>query len=102
MLSTSKKTPSATPVDRDARVQAITQQLLPLVQQTARDMAEQLADLPDEQLFGAIEFTLRDHAHQLAAAAHQASLDVRQKKTATTAPASSASTVAATPNSSTT
>jgi hypothetical protein len=57
--------------------------------------------LPDEQLFGQIEFTLRDHAHRFATAAHQAGLDARPKKTATTAPASSAATAARTPSSST-
>jgi hypothetical protein len=102
MLSTRETTPSTTSVDRQARVQALSERLLPLVQQTARDMAEQLADLPDEQLFGQIEFTLRDQAHQLASAAHQAGIDVRQKKTATTVPASSATTAATTPSSSTT
>ncbi len=87
--------------ERQARVQAIRARLRPLLEQTAADMAEQLADLPDEQLFGQIEFTLRDQAHQLATAAHQAGIDVRQKKTATTAPASSATSAVTTPNSST-
>jgi hypothetical protein len=88
--------------EHQARVHAIRERLRPLLEQTATDMAEALAELSDDQLFGQIEFTLRDRAHRFATAAHQAGIDARQKKTATTAPASSAATAAKTPSSSTT
>jgi hypothetical protein len=58
-------------------------------------MADDLTNLPDDQLFGAIEFALRDQAHALASAAHQAALDGR-KKGATTAPPASVPTAAKT------
>jgi hypothetical protein len=73
--------------------------LRPVFDQALERMAAQLADLPDDQLFGAIEFALRDQAHALAAAAHQAALDGR-KKAATTGPRACARTVRATPASS--
>jgi len=99
------KIPNSPPSDsskRDDRIHAIRQRLTPLLEQAADDMARQLAELPDQQLFGAIELALRTQAQRLAAAAHQAAIDTREKKTTITAPASSASTAATMPNSSTT
>lgn len=90
---------TTTPADRAARLQALRDRLRPLVEQTAERLAEDLLDAPDEQLFGALEFRLRDEAHRLAAAAHQAGLEGR-KKGATKAPASTARAAAATPASS--
>ena len=87
------------PADRAARLQALRDRLRPLVAQAVEQMAEGLLDTPDERLFGEIEFRLRDQAHRLAAAAHQAGLDGR-KKGATSAPASTAPAATPTPASS--
>jgi hypothetical protein len=94
--------PPADSPDRQARLDALLQRLRPALEQAALDMAGELLDLPEEELFGRIEFALRDRAHRLATDVHQAGLDCRQKKTATTAPASSAPGVARTPSSTTT
>lgn len=64
-------------------------------------MAESLVDCPDAQLFGELEFALRDQAHGLAAAAHQTGLQGR-KKGGTRAVASPARTAAGPPSSSAT
>lgn len=66
--------------ERQARIQAIRQRLTPLLEQAVEDMARELADLPEHQLFGAIELALRKRGLQFAADAHQAALDTRQKK----------------------
>ena len=74
---------SATPAlseDRETRIQAILARLRPAAEAALRGMAERLADAPDEQLFGPLEYDLRDRAHDLAAAAHQAGLDGRKKR----------------------
>jgi hypothetical protein len=52
------------------------------------DVAELLAAIPDEELFGDTEFVVRRKVLRIVAAAYQARID--QKKTATTAPASTA------------
>jgi hypothetical protein len=98
---TANNLPAESP-ERQERLHTLRQRLQPLLEQTADDMARELVDLADEQLFGAIEFSLRKHAHQLAANAHQVAIDARQKKTAITDPASSASPATRTPSSSTT
>jgi hypothetical protein len=88
-----------TPADRAARLEALRDRLRPLVDQAVEQMAEELLDTPDEQLFGEIEYRLRDQAHRLAAAAHQAGLAGR-KKGATKARASTAPAATPTPASS--
>jgi hypothetical protein len=62
-------------------------------------MAERLVDLPEGQAFGQVEYDLRDLAHELAAAAHQAGLEAGKKR-GTKAPASSAPAAPPTPASS--
>lgn len=64
-------------------------------------MADELVDLPDDKAFGAIEHTLRDLGHELAAHAHQAGLDAGTKR-GTRGRASSARTAGPTPASSVT
>ena len=98
--------PPATPslptaADREARIQALVQQLRPNAEDVLRRMAELLVDLPDDQAFGAIEYQLRDLAHDLAASSHQAGLQAGKKR-ATRVPASSAPTASTTPVSSST
>jgi hypothetical protein len=90
---------TTTPADRAARLAALRDRLRPLAEQAAEQMAEELLDAPDGQLFGEIEFRLRDQAHRLAAAAHQAGLEGR-KKGATSARASTARAATPTPASS--
>jgi len=80
MLNTSASTTSATSEDRETRIQEVLAQLRPAAEQALRRMAEDVVDAPDAQLFGQLEYDLRDHAHALAAAAHQAGLDGRKKR----------------------
>ena len=101
MLPQPPSPPSATADDRETRVRALLEQLRPHVERAARRMAESLVDCPEAQLFGELEFALRDQAHALAAAAHQTGLDGR-KKGGTGAAASPAPTAAGPPSSSTT
>jgi hypothetical protein len=64
-------------------------------------LADELVDLPDDQAFGAIEYTLRDLSHDFAARAHQAGLQAGKKR-GTKARASSARAARPTPDSSAT
>ena len=75
--------------------------LRPAAEQALRLMAEDLVDAPDRQLFRGVELRLRDRAHELAAAAHQAGLEGR-KKGGTAGPASPAPSASPPPASSTT
>lgn len=90
----------ATPAvaDRQARIRALVEHLRPAADEALRQMAEQLVDRPDAELFGEVEYRLRDAAHDLAAAAHQAGLDAR-KKGGTAGPAPSAPGAGGTPGS---
>jgi hypothetical protein len=101
MLPQPLSPPSATADDRESRVRALLGQLRPHVERAARRMAESLADCPDAQLFGELEFALRDEAHDLAAAAHRTGLEGR-KKGGTKGAASPVRTAADPPSSSTT
>jgi len=99
MLNPASSDPSSPPLDREARRQALKQRLLALLEQAAERLTDELIDLPDDQLFGQVEYRLRDHARQLAADAHQSALDGR-KKGATKAPQPSAPAATKTPASS--
>jgi hypothetical protein len=101
MLKTPAPATPRSPQGREARVQAILRRLRPHADRTLRQMAERLADLPDDQAFGQVEYDLRDLARELAASAHQAGLDA-DKKRGTSAPASPAPTARPTPASSST
>src|SRR5262249_29906856 len=72
MLTAHASAPSSAPQDREARIATVMDQLRPAAEQALRRMAEDLVDAPDSQLFQGVELRLRDHAHELAAAAHQA------------------------------
>ena len=87
--------------DRETRIRHLMQRLQPLLEQRARKMAEALTDTPPEQILGAVEYTLRDHAHRLATEAHQVALDGDRKR-GTTGPPGSAPTAPTTPASSST
>ena len=97
-LASAPLTPSE---DREARIAAVLEQLRPAAEQALRQMAEDLVDAPDRELFQGVELRLRDRAHELAAAAHRAGLEGR-KKGGTAAPASPAPTASSRPASSTT
>ena len=92
---------SPTPSDREARVQELLRQLRPAAEDCRRRRAERLVDLPGDQSFGAVEYDLRDLAHDLAAASHPTGLQAGKKR-ATAVPASSAPTALPTPASSST
>lgn len=80
MLSTPPSTPSSLSDDRESRIQTLIAQLRPDAELTLRRIAEELVDLPDDQAFGQIEFTLRDLVLQLAAASHQTGLQAGKKR----------------------
>ena len=101
MLHLHDPAPSTTSEGRETRIRALMEQLRPAADQALRRMAEALVDAPDRQLFGDVELRLRDHAHQLAATAHQTGLDGR-KKGGTAARASPAPAASARPSSSST
>lgn len=101
MLDPSVSSTTATSNDRECRVQELISQLRPSAEQAIRAMAERLVDLPVEKSFGQIEYDLRDLAHDLASASHQAGLQAG-KKGATKVPASPARTAGPTPASLTT
>lgn len=92
---------TASPNDRQAKVEALLALLRNRSEETLRKMAELLVDTPDEQFFNRMEFDLRSLAHDIAADAQQAALR-GGKKRATRGPASSADTARETPDSSAT
>jgi hypothetical protein len=69
---------AATAEGRDARRRRILDSLR--ADPALERMADELADLPDGEAFGRIEYTLRDLGHELAARAHQAGLDAGKKR----------------------
>jgi hypothetical protein len=91
MLVNHDSTPSPLPEDREARIRAVMDQLRPAAEHFLRQAAEDLVDAPARQLFREVELRLREGAHQLASAAHEAGLRGR-KKGGTKAPASPAPT----------
>jgi hypothetical protein len=96
MLAPHDSAPSSAPQGREARTRAVMGRLRPAAAQALRQMAEDLVDAPDPQLFQGVEPRLRGRAHQLAAAAHQAGLEGRGKG-GTAAPASPAPAASARP-----
>ena len=89
MLDVRDSAPSSTREERETRIRSLIDQLRPAAEALLRQMAEDLVDAPDRQLFREVELRLRDRAHALAATAHQTGLAGR-KKGATAAPASPA------------
>jgi hypothetical protein len=101
MLNTAASSLSQTSEDRETRIQALMEHLRCHSEQALRQMAERLVDLPEDQAFGQVEYDLRELAHDLAAASHQAGLQAGKKR-GTPAPALSAPTARPMPASSTT
>ncbi len=65
---------SADPTSWDQQVQAVTADLLQQAEPILREIAGLLIDTPDEKLFGATEFALRDKVLKLVAVAFNARL----------------------------
>jgi hypothetical protein len=101
MLNDSSSATHQTSQDREVRRQQLLQALHGQAAPLLERLADQLVDLPDDQVFGALEYTLRDLSHDFAAQAHQAGIDAGKKR-ATKAPALSARSAAKTPASSAT
>src|SRR5262245_21081630 len=93
--------PPTRDADREARIQDLLRRLRHGAEPVLRQMAERLADLPEGQAFGQVEYDLRDAAHELAAAAHRAGLEAGKKR-GMPGPVSSAPTAGPTPGSSAT
>jgi len=72
--------------EQEAEAQLLAERLHAASKDEFLQLARLLVATPDQQLFGAPEFQLRDHALQFAAAALQTALDGREKKTTTRAP----------------
>ena len=79
-MNTSSTDAPATADGREARIQELLGRLQPHAQQALRRMAERLVDLPEGQAFGQVEYDLRDLAHALASASHQAGLEAGKKR----------------------
>jgi hypothetical protein len=80
MLNTPVSATTQTVEGREARIQELLDQVRAAVEPTLRHLAEQLVDAPDAELFGALEYTLREQAHALAATIHQTGLNGRKKR----------------------
>jgi hypothetical protein len=74
------------PEDQARRAQQLFDSLTAAAEHDLRAIAELLATRPDDQLFGATEFQLRDLVHRLGAQALQTAAQQR-KKGGTKAPA---------------
>ena len=82
----------AAPAQPQDAASALAQDIHDQAAEIAEEITALLADLPAEQVFGNTELLLRDKVLKLVARSLAAKLD--QKKTATSAPASTAPTVA--------
>jgi hypothetical protein len=81
MLSESSSATPQTSEGREARRLQILSALRGEADAFLERLAEELVDLPDDQVFGAIEHTLRDLSHDFAARAHQAGIDGKKRGT---------------------
>jgi hypothetical protein len=71
---------SAVPESREARIEAIMEQLRPKVEEAVRKMVERAVDVPECQEFGAIEYEFRDAGQQLGTDIRQAAVAGRKKR----------------------
>jgi hypothetical protein len=92
--------PAAAPTDREALARELAQLLRDQSEETFLQIAQLLTQADDSQLFGTLEFKIRDLLLQLGTRAYN--LHLQQKKTATTAPVSPAPTASRPPASRTT
>ncbi len=101
MLNELVSAPHSISEGREARRQQFLQTLRGQAGPFLERLADELVDLPDDQVFGAIETILRDLCHDFATQAHQAGI-AAGKKRGTKAPVSSARTARTMPASSAT
>ena len=85
---------------QDSTARQLTEDIQAQSAEILQEVAELLAAIPDEELFGENEFVVRQKVLKIVAAAYQARID--QKKTATRDPASTARTAAKPPATTTT
>jgi hypothetical protein len=72
--------PRPTEDSRQARVDAILEQLRPKIDEAVRRMVERAVDVPEAEEFGAIDVEFRDAGLKLATEVRQASLASRKKR----------------------
>lgn len=101
MLNESPSVPHQTSQDREQRRQLILEALRREAQVTLDRLADELVDLPDDKIFGPLEYTLRDISREFISRAHQAGIDA-SKKRGTSAPPTFAPSASRTPASSAT
>ena len=89
----------ATTESREARIEALLEQLRPQVEQVVRQLVERAVDVPEAEEFGAIEYEFRDAGQRLVNEVRQATLASRKKRG--TSAAASPAPIASTPPSST-
>ena len=73
-------TPAPTEVSREARIDAIMEQLRPRIEATVRHMVERAVDVAEAEEFGAIDLAFRDAGQSLATEVRQASVTSRKKR----------------------
>ena len=83
-------TPSTLTVQQEAEAQQLAQRIREDSDEDILALARLLVSKPEAEIFGLTEFQARDIVHRVAAKAF--TIHLREKKTATAAPASSAST----------
>jgi hypothetical protein len=72
--------PSVAAGSRQARVEAIMDQLRPQIEAAVRALVERAVDVPEAEEFGAIDFEFRDAGQTLANAVRQAGVASRKKR----------------------
>ena len=72
--------PSPSAESRQARVEAIVEQLRPQVEAAIRTLVERAVDVPEAEEFGAIDFEFRDAGQRLVNAVRQAGVASRKKR----------------------
>lgn len=71
---------AATAETREARIEAIVNQLRPKIEATVRRLVERAVDVPEAEEFGPIDFEFRDAGQELANEIRQASVASRKKR----------------------
>ncbi len=72
--------PAATDQSREARIEAILEQLRPRVEAEVRQLVERAVDVAEAEEFGAIDFEFRDAGLRLVNDIRQASVASRKKR----------------------
>jgi hypothetical protein len=72
--------PAAANETREERIEAIMNELRPMIEQTVRQMVERAVDVPEAEEFGAVDFEFRDAGLKLANEVRQAGAASRKKR----------------------